>query len=218
MTKEAIEQEYRRRLSEDNRHKDWGWSFMYTPEAAIDSARAVLVGLNPGGHQIGEGGEWDYQKGVNAYVDEAWDPYKAGEHPLQIQVRALFAAAGLEPSDVFAGNLVPFRSPAWRDLPSSQAALDWSAATLWMPLLARSPARLFLSLGKDAGHQIARLINAQKSSSQPVGWGNQKIEEFRDSKGRIVLAIPHLSRYKLFSHSGSAIVELVSDAAKRAFY
>lgn len=213
MTPDIIEAEYRRRVA---RHPSarWGWSFMYTPAEALDRAKAVLVGLNPGGSELDAPGEWDYTGGKNAYVDESWGGRPAGEYPLQQQVKLLFEAAKLKPDEVFAANFVPFRSRSWIDLPDREDALQFSR-TLWLDLLRRTPARLFMSLGKQAGAEIAHLLSAQLTQTHPVEWGNQTMDEYVAADGRIVVALPHLSRYRIFGGNRTAATATLSDISDR---
>lgn len=210
-SEDAIEEEYQRRLLA-HPHARWGWSFMYTPEQALVRARAVLVGLNPGGRQIDPPREWDYTAGVNAYLDEPWGEYTAGAHPLQRQAALLFEAAGMGGDEVFAGNLVPFRSGSWVELPDREGALAFGRK-LWMEIIERTPARLYLSLGKRAGAEIADLIGARRHAAHSVEWGRQVIDEYRADDGRTVLAIPHLSRFQVFGGGRTAAAEAVRAAA-----
>jgi hypothetical protein len=94
LTESDIATEYARRLV-GTRQPDWGWSFMYTPESTLERARVILVGLNPGGDQVGRPSKWDYRSGVNAYLDESWRGLSPGKHHLQVQVAALFLALGV---------------------------------------------------------------------------------------------------------------------------
>lgn len=211
MSPTDIEEEYSRRL---RAHPDarWGWSFMYTPEASLQCAKAMLVGLNPGGSQLDPPNEWDYTAGENAYVDESWLGLGPGQHPLQQQVALMFRAASLAPGEVFAANFVPFRSRSWLELPDRDGALAFSR-NLWRGMLARSPARLYLSLGKQAGEEIAGLLKAKLVKRHPADWGSQTVDEYRCSDGRVVLAIPHLSRYRIFGSNRTAAARAVEAAS-----
>lgn len=218
MGREEIEAEYQRRA---RLYPDaaWGWSFMYTPAAAVPSAKAFLIGLNPGGDTAGDANEWDYDGPgkVNAYVDEAWTyrgtKRRAGTHPLQRQVAALFEALALEPSEVFAANLVPFRSPAWASLPDAAGALEFMRP-YWRALIGSSQARIFCSLGKVAGTEVARMIDARYCSCHCIGHGRQAIDVYRDSDRRVVLSMPHLSRFQLFSleQDNAGLIRQILDA------
>lgn len=207
---EYVQSEYLRRV-EGLADKQWGWSFMYVPQERLHTANVMLIGLNPGGNELNPQYEWDY-RGVNAYVDEPWAGLNAGQHPLQQQVRQLFDAIGVDPSDVFAANFVPFRSPSWRDLPDPTSALDFSRV-LWRDLIAKSPARLFITLGKRAGKEIASLINATEDPPQSVEWGRQTISTYRNTRGQAVLALPHLSRFRIFGYGRTKAATYVANVA-----
>lgn len=210
---EYIETEYQRRTA-NRPDKCWGWSFMYVPQATMVTAKVVLVGLNPGGRELNPPrNEWQYEEGVNAYVDEAWAGLEPGQHPLQQQIALLFEAAGVDASEVFAANFVPFRSPSWRELDDAAEALEFSRG-LWQHITSISPARLFLALGKEAGRQIATVIGATYKGSHPVGWGTQVIDKFRNDQGQVVLSLPHLSRFKIFGSGRVQAAEVVAQTVR----
>lgn len=213
MDAERIQLEYERRLLIAPAQR-WGWSFMYVPAARMTSAKVVLIGLNPGGSQLDPPNEWDYQNGENAYVDESWRGLEAGEHHLQVEVRSLFEALGVSASDVFAANLVPFRSPSWDRLPDRRGALAFGRE-LWRWVLSQSRARVFVSLGKRAGEEIAQLIGATLESSTAAGWGPQTIDTYRNNAGQVVLSLPHLSRFKIFGNGRTIARDHVAETARR---
>ena len=188
---------------------------MYTPEGALGRAKAVLVGLNPGGSQIDPPNEWDYTAGTNAYIDESWRGLPAGAHPLQQQIGLMFAAAGLTPSEVFAANFTPFRSRSWADLPDREGALAFGRG-LWREIVVRTPANLYLSLGKQAGEEVAALLDARLVQRHDADWGAQTIDEYRADNGQIVLAVPHLSRYRVFGGGRTSAANTVRVAAEAA--
>lgn len=128
----------------------------------------------------------------------------------------MFAGMGVDPlTEVFAAQLVPFRSRSWNALPNREAALARSLE-LWRWLLPRSPARLFLSLGKRPGVEVANLLGAEHQVAHPVGWGAQTIDEYVDGDGRIVLAMPHLSRFRLFGTGRPQATKVITRAASQA--
>ena len=211
MRSEDIENEYQRRLA-GHLQARWGWSFMYTPESALERAKVVLIGLNPGGSQIDPPPAWEHT-GVNAYVDQPWGK-GGGLNPLQQQVGILLQTIGVKPDEVFAANLVPFKSPSWSALPDKEGALTFGR-TIWRGLLARTPARLFVSLGKRSGQEVAALLDASYSRNPRVEWGLQSINEYVASDGRTVLALPHLSRFRIFGGNRTAAATAVGEVAQR---
>ena len=115
---------------------------------------------------------------------------------------------------VFAAQLVPFRSKSWAKLYDHEAALTKSLE-LWRWVLEQSPARLYLTLGKRPGREIAKLLGAKEEERHEVGWGRQFIEEFVAPDGRTVLAIPHLSRFRLFTTGRPQAGEVLRQVAAR---
>jgi hypothetical protein len=185
---------------------------MYTPEAALRVAKVILVGLNPGGDQIDPTSVWEH-RGVNAYADQPWGE-DGGLNRLQVQVGYVFDALGVEPKEVFAANFVPFRSPSWDQLPDKEGALCFGRK-LWSGLLPHSSGRLFVTLGKLPGRELGALLNATCTQRKPVQWGRQTIDEYIAVDGRTVLALPHLSRFRIFGGARTAANLIVSAARRR---
>lgn len=115
---------------------------------------------------------------------------------------------GVEPSDSLCAQFVPFRSRSWAELERKDEALAF-ASQLWTWILAVSPARLFVTMGKEPALHLARLLGARSTAHLPTGWGQQTIDVHQNSLGRRVVAMPHPSRYGLFGRSqdASAIAE-----------
>lgn len=187
-----------------------GWTFMATPEQRMQTSAVVIVGLNPGGggpsdtHQYGA--IWDtpvdddHPTG-NAYADEHWAA-GGGDTPVQQQVMQWHRAIGCSPADSFCAQFVPFRSPDWERLDNRADALRFGRR-LWAWVLDRSPASLFVTMGKQAGAEIAALLDARRARSFPTGWGRQTIDLFEAPGGaRRVVAMPHPSRYRLLGRGG----------------
>lgn len=77
MNADWIDAAYREHFHDTPAEQRHGWSFMYTPEARLRTAKVMLVGLNPGGDHVTDDGNWDAKAG-NAYVDEPWGATRAG--------------------------------------------------------------------------------------------------------------------------------------------
>ena len=178
---------------------DQGWSFALTPVANMAKAKVILVGLNPGGGDSDEYGElWEFPHG-NAYFDDRWIPGSTELMPLQRQVAALFDLLALAKDDVFAAQFVPFRSRGWKDLKNPEQALAFGV-TLWGWVKSKSPAKLFLCLGAQAAVNIAGVLKATPDGPRlQSGWGRITIGRYVSPSGQVVVELPHLSRYLLFS-------------------
>ena len=147
-----------------------GWRLLYGPTATLEAANVAFIGLNPGGSEVATGhGEFEQPEG-SAYVIESWAGHPAGESPLQRQVRALFSYLRQEPHNVLAGNLVPFRSPSWAELPDRRRTIDFGAA-LWKRILERAKPKLVICMGKETYHSLSRVLGAGSPKVTEVNWG-----------------------------------------------
>jgi uracil-DNA glycosylase len=183
-----------------------GWRFMMTAERTLATADVAIVGLNPGGTRR-HGPPWSQKEG-NAYFIEAWGGKRAGADPLQRQVQRMCQVLGVRQDAVFAAQFVPFRSNAWSDLTRKPEAVAFSRR-LWSWALPQMKAKLFVCVGKGVvAPEIAGLLDARPIGAVPAGWGEQTIERYRTADGRLVLGLPHLSRFGLFGRA-------VSEAAFR---
>lgn len=180
-----------------------GWSFMYCPEARLRTARLGIIGLNPGADDEASPEQaarayWDWDEDGLAYVDQPWGA-DGTLNPLQVQIRLLLEALDVESREVFAAQLVPFRSPSWTTLPKAYDAVK-ACRPLWEHIGRESPnIRLWISLGKEAGRELANILGASRPERLNVGWRRHFAELYQTPDGRVVLALPHLSRFKLLS-------------------
>lgn len=175
-----------------------GWRFITGRAANLATSPVAVIGLNPGG-SVRHGPAWSQEDG-NAYVTESWRGRPAGSAPLQQQVQSMLHTVGVrDPHSVFTAQFVPFRSPRWKDLPNRKEALAFSER-LWAWALPRSPAKLILCIGqKESAPRLARLLRAGQARSLPSGWGACKIDRYETRDKRVVLGLPHLGTFKLFS-------------------
>lgn len=189
-----------------------GWRFMMSPEQSYATATLGIVGLNPGGSKA-HGTDWSYEDG-NAYWRESWGGQPKGCAPLQLQVQRLASLLGRSEADTFAAQFVPFRSPSWDSLPNRAAAAIF-AEKLWATLLAEPGPKLFVCLGKAVvGPTVARIVGATLERSYLVDWGSQTADRYVSPDGTVVLAVPHLGRFKLMGRPGSE--RAILEAAKPA--
>jgi hypothetical protein len=178
-----------------------GWRFLMAPERNIASSEVAIIALNPGGTRR-HGTSWSQEDG-NAYLMEPWGGKSPGTDPLQRQVQRLCQVLNVDPDKTFTGQFVPFRSNSWSELPRRDEAVAFSRR-LWRWALAQSKAQTFICVGKNVvAPEIAQLIGAKAIAAAPAGWGDQTIARYRTDDGRIVLGLPHLSRFGLFGRAVS---------------
>lgn len=182
---------------------DLGWRLLYSPASVLDGAQVAFIGLNPGGsvHPI-DHSEFSMASG-SAYLVEKWgNGNEPGQSPLQKQVRALFYRLEVEPDQVLAGNLVPFRSPNWDRLKNRHYALQFGES-LWNQIFQRARPKLVVCLGGETFSALSRILSVSNAQSIPVGWGN--VSGTRAIfKGGLLVGLPHLSRFGIVTRVQSA--------------
>jgi hypothetical protein len=99
-----------------------GWTFMYCREDRLSTAKVGIIGLNPGADREDsdtqtQQADWDWPKGGMAYTDQKWGPADS-HNPLQQQIVRMLETLEIDSRDVFAAQLVPFRSRSWSKLPT----------------------------------------------------------------------------------------------------
>jgi hypothetical protein len=197
MTPEIIDAEH------DRLGLTLGWRFLTGPQRALTTADVAIVTLNPRGtarHERTLAESWSCEAG-NAYAVESWRGQPPGSDPLQRQILALVSALGSAPDETLMGHFIPFRSARIEHLAPRKEATMFGLR-LWRWAAAQSPARLYVCVGKDdAGVGIATAIHASPIEDRPTGWGDVTMRLYRATDGRAVLALPHLSTFKLFSRA-----------------
>lgn len=192
-----------------------GWAFIGCDEAKLSTATVGIIGLNPGGEDVPGQASWHCPQYELAYLDEPWGP-DGTLNPLQVQIKSMLEILKVAPRDVFAAQLVPFRSRSWMKLPDRDTALS-TFLPFWSHILNHGSPRLWISLGKAAGRQLARLdASDARAKVAEVDWGSQTAEVFKISGDRVVLALPHLSRFRLFEPQRPSAVAALLAAAKQA--
>ena len=179
-----------------------GWRLLYSPTHVLRGADVALIAANPdGSFAPPDHGEFSMVSG-SAYVNESWAGFPPGAAPLQRQVQHLFQELSVSPPDVLAGNLIPYRSPKWDELPDPDAAVTLGGS-LWADMIAAARPKLIICLGDVTWRAITRVISAGPVTTAPVGWGVVRGRRAPFEGGRII-GLPHLSRYRVFGRQQSA--------------
>lgn len=193
-----IDRQYQARL-ESYPDQALGWRLLYSPRRVLAGARVAFIGMNPGGRSVDPThGKFSSEAG-SAYRKEVedWSPSSG----LQDQVMALFDRIKVNPENVLAGNLVPFRSPSEDSLLGALEAIAFGRA-LWDDILDKVKPSLVVSMGGTANREIKHLLNVQTTSSLPIGWGNYTASR-GSFDGGTWIGLPHLSRFAIMKRPKS---------------
>lgn len=174
-----------------------GWRLLYSSAEVLKGADVAFIGLNPGGVASDDSdGEFALPHG-SAYRDETWP----SSSRLQEQVLALFERLQVAPEAVLAGNLVPFRSRSWSDLERRAEALMFGE-DLWTRIFRHVAPSVVVTMGGEANHAVARILNVEDAETFPVGWGRIKATRGKFSGGTWI-GLPHLSRFTIMTRPAS---------------
>ena len=186
------------------------WALLYSPADVLEGSPVAFIGLNPGGDTVPEGPSAVAREKGSAYCDPNWrEDGKLAS--LQKQVCLLFAQLGIEPENVLAGNLVPFRSANWDTLQYPQDALEFGKA-LWLEILERAqPRRVIVNGVTEPASILARALEVKDRVDVPINWGHVHGWRGRCHYGTFT-ALPHLSHYKIMERpeSKNALNELLA--------
>lgn len=178
-----------------------GWRFLYGSERTLLNPEVVLLGLNPGGRECPDDhGEYSCVTG-SAYRVESWKGKPPGTELLQREILALFDALGASPDEVLAGNLVPFRSPSWDDLPDRKQALEFGTE-LWREIIQASKPDLIVCLGAIVFEGCLSMGRPNDVTRFGFDWGNYSIKR-AEFGGTTLIGLPHLSRFPIVTRPAS---------------
>jgi hypothetical protein len=176
-----------------------GWRFLYGALRTLDDPQVAYLALNPGGKKFEPG---SYCAEESAYVAESWGYDRAGnanppgESKLQRNVRAMFRYLGVDPNDVLAGNIVPFRSPSWSALAKPEESLRFGYH-LWRRVFTSVRPRLVIAASADADRELAKILNAGVPVYFDLGYPSQGGYR-REFDGGFLIRTPHLSWHDVF--------------------
>lgn len=189
-----IEDEYRRLgLS-------LGWRFLTCGRRNLSPKTEVLfLTLNPGGSINRPDHPSSSCEDGSAYLVESWSGATPGQSKLQTQVQALFKLIDTDVETALSGQLVPFRSPSWSELPQQTECLEFGKR-LWTEIIGYVRPSLIIAMGKSQLRPVLRDICGEPEESQDilVEWGS--ISAGLDLyPGTRVVSLPHLSRFGIMT-------------------
>lgn len=177
-----------------------GFRFVYGPWATLQTGRIAFLSLNPG-----RASSDSVKQEVS---DERGNSYAVEPHttlsPITDQALRAFSVFTAQPHEVLTGVVCPFRTPSWNDL--SKDDRDRALALgreFWTQPLQRPGIELIVCCSTEASRAVVTWLAACHEASASAGWGDIAIHRYRTSTGVPILALPHLSRFRLFGRPQS---------------
>lgn len=195
----------------------WGWDLLFGPYINMCSPRypVAFFGLNPGGpasenHQVSV-------EGKCAYYNEVWPPYPIGEAPLQKQLGIFYSmiadVIGVDVKSLMDGSLmtnyIPARSPSWSKLPDQDEWIQ-CGRQIWSQRISKVHCKVYVAISCVVFNELHNHLveNGYKqvgdSVNERVNWwyARYQIHQFeRDGNLSVLIRLPHLSSYKIFSRT-----------------
>lgn len=175
-----------------------GYHLLYVPWETITKAKVAFVSLNPGATNKAENHHKVQEKSGNSYELE----HSTSISPITKQFIELSSLLGVKPINLLTGSYVPFRSNNWKKLATDQKKLALSFSRRFWPL-ALANVKLIITCGNFVSKELVALHKMDLYMEAEAGWGEIKLKAFHNSSGQRLLALPHLSTYKLLSRKTS---------------
>ena len=174
---------------------DDGYKLLYCPWSTIEASTLAFISLNPGAAPSGVQKNLVSDECGNSYVEEANNT----ESPLTRQFILMSQMLEYPPSRILTGVIHPFRSNSWKDFSKERKDIGLQVGVeFWSRALSQKINTIVVT-GSETCQHLIKITNSKLELSIPSGWGTTQIHRYVNSHGCKVIALPHLSRYKLFS-------------------
>jgi hypothetical protein len=185
-----------------------GFRPLYGPWSTLSKSRMAFISLNPGRAPSSTTKREMSDERGNSYVVER----ESTLSPITDQFLRLCALIKVSPDDVLTGVAVPFRTPAWNDIPPQHRKRAIKVGQeFWAEPLKRNDLEVIVCCSAQATRAVVECLHAKLEETRPAAWGNITIHRYRALNGTPILALPHLSRFRLLgrSQSETAIADLL---------
>jgi len=173
-----------------------GYKILYNRWRVIGCSSVAFISLNPGA--LPSGGAPDMisdERGNSAVVER-----ETTNSPITEQVLKLYKFIKVDPSEVLSGVLHPFRSDKWCNFSAEQRRVGINLGIqFWKNALDKKVKTIIVCGKGDVAKPVTQLKNARLEKTIPAGWGGQTLDRYLGEDGSIIVVLPHLSRFKLFS-------------------
>lgn len=194
--------EWTERLAKDEKALGFsnGFKFVYGPWATLDTAKVAFLSLNPGRPPD--------NVDMRTVSDERGNSYEVERlitrSPITDQFLKLAEFLGHQPSDILTGVIAPFRSDDWDGMTREQKSRSLDLGReFWSIPLSRPELHLVISCSQEATNTVVKLTDASFEKEQPARWGNTRLRRYRANNNKVILHLPHLSRYRLLGREPS---------------
>lgn len=179
-----------------------GYHFVYGPWSSLDRGEIAFLSLNPG--------RTSDHADLRTISDERGNSYEVErattKSPLTDQFLKLATFLGTEPSRILTGAAAPFRSKDWHSLTTRQRSESLALGReFWSGPLSRPELRLVIACSQPVADMVVDVTDALLVAEVSACWADVKLRRYRSRTGKMIVHLPHLSRYKLLSREASRV-------------
>ena len=177
-----------------------GYKFVYGPWTTLDKTEVAFLSLNPGRAPDGADMRTISDERGNSYAVERLTT----KSPMTAQFLRLAQLLGRRPIGILTGVVAPFRSDNWSDLEERQKEGSMALGRrFWKGPLSRPDLRLVIVCSGEATKLVTDITGASLDGESDAGWGNIKLRRYLSPGSKVVVQLPHLSRFRLLGRKNS---------------
>ena len=179
-----------------------GYKFVYGPWKTLGTAEVAFLSLNPGKASP------RHRDIIREIADERGNTFEVEQpttvSPMNDQFLQLAQLLDRQPSDILTGVVAPFRSDNWAGLiPRQREGSLALGRRFWNQPLSRPSLRLVIACSGEATRLVTDITGASLDGEAEAGWGNIKLRRYFSPLGKVIVQLPHLSRFRLLGRERS---------------
>ena len=177
-----------------------GYKLLYSPWETLKKAKIAFISLNPG--------KPPKNAELKVVSDERGNSYEVEKEITESEITHQFLSLckflETSPNEVLTGTICPFRSADWENFLDGSTITDEQkriglslGEEFWLEAL--NKINIIISVGNETTNLVVKILDAKKNLEINSGWGNVKLRRYENSQNKMIIHMPHLSRFQLFS-------------------
>ena len=177
-----------------------GYKLLYSPWETIQKAKIAFISLNPG--------KPPKNAELKVISDERGNSYEVEKEITESKITPQFLSLckflETAPNDVLTGTICPFRSAGWKKFLNGSIFTDEQkriglslGEEFWLEALKK--VNIIITVGNETTNLIVKILDAKKNLEINSGWGDVKLRRYENTQNKLIIHLPHLSRFQLFS-------------------
>ena len=186
--------------ADEKYHFPDGYKLLYSPWETLKKAKIAFISLNPG--------KPPKNAELKVVSDERGNSYEVEKEITESEITPQFLSLckflETSPNEVLTGTICPFRSADWENFLDGSIFTDEQkriglslGEEFWLEALKKI--NIIISVGNETTNLAVKILDAKKNLEINSGWGKVKLRRYENSQNKLIIHLPHLSRFQLFS-------------------